>query len=41
MQDPPPEEPEDDANMTFADLLEETANGVSSKIPYGEYPENS
>ena len=32
MQDPPPEDPEDDANMTFADLLEETANGVSSKI---------
>ncbi len=32
MQDPPPEDPADDANMTFADLLEETANDVSSKI---------
>ena len=32
MLDQPPEDPEDDANMTFADLLEETANGVSSKI---------
>jgi hypothetical protein len=30
MLDPPPEEPEDDASMTFADLVEETAKDVSS-----------
>jgi hypothetical protein len=32
MLDPPPEEPEDDAGMTFADSVEETANDVSSRI---------